>query len=125
MKIKQLIKSSQPSEIEVVNQYTQLVEQFNQLTQQLMTLNEAVNFDFMEPTAQNSIVTQFGQLIHMFDGAKRGLGLANRLKPSLTKTKQLSRIMGNLNQIRNKIKNVERMIRSEIDNSRPAQMRAQ
>ena len=44
------------------------------------------------------------ELEKLLDAAKRGLGLANKLKNPAEKKKHLSRILGNLNKIRAALK---------------------
>ena len=54
-----------------------------------------------------------GDLERMMDGARRGMGLANRLRDPVYKRQHLSRIMGNMNRIRAALQRMIRQLETE------------
>jgi len=60
-------------------------------------------------SALDTVMTQL-------DAAKRGLGLVNKLGDSPSRTRNRSRVMGNLNKIRGNLRRVEKMISDIVDN---------
>lgn len=73
------------------------------LLENIQELEEAVDTSSMN----------LSQLEKGFDAAKRGLGLANKLKNPADKKKHLSRIMGNLNKLRAALKRIHDAIEVE------------
>lgn len=84
---KEINDNSKPEELE-----EQLLEQ--ELLENIQELEEKVDTSSMN----------LDQLAKGFDAAKRGLGLANKLKNPADKKKHLSRIMGNMNKLRAALK---------------------
>jgi len=58
------------------------------------------------------IMAGMDQVMKQMEAAKRGLGLVNKLGDSPSRTKNRSRIMGNMNRIRANVRRIEKMLAS-------------
>lgn len=101
-----------------------MVGQLDVIGESLLQLNEAVT-----DLAVTDLPTMYDEAIKRLEAARRGLGLANKLKDPLQKKENARRIMGNMNAIRGQIsrltKATEEMIRNSItDNMQNQQMQA-
>lgn len=92
-------------EQDLLNEFDCLKLRFHNLLESASMLVES-NLSAVE----GDMMAQMDELSKRFEAAKRGLGLVNKLSPGPTKSKHMSRIMGNLNRIRGMLRQVEKQI---------------
>ncbi len=76
-----------------------------QLQENIRELEEDVT-DTNLPIGERTRDNRIAELSTRLDAAKRGLGLANKLKNAAEKKQHLSRIMGNLNRLRGALQRI-------------------
>ncbi len=125
---------------ELEAEYNNLVEQTNRILSQLSTIMEAPQMAEIgdrlaggqapheaaaaTPAPGNvqggedvgDALNALDTVMQQLDAAKRGLGLVNKLADSPSRTRNRSRVMGNLNKIRGNLRRVEKMISDIVDN---------
>jgi len=60
--------------------------------------------------SMEEVIAGMEQVMQQMDAAKRGLGLVNKLADGPSRTKNRSRIMGNMNRIRANVRRIEKML---------------
>ncbi len=65
-----------------------------------------------EPSSseENDVLVAMDRVIRQMEAAKRALGLSNRLGDGPSRTKNRSRILGNMNKIRANLRRIEKML---------------
>lgn len=59
------------------------------------------------------IMAGMDQVMKQMDAAKRGLGIVNKLGDSPSRTRNRSRVMGNMNRIRGNLQRIEKMLAAQ------------
>lgn len=60
--------------------------------------------------SMEEVMTAMEQVMKQMEAARRGLGLVNKLPDSPSRTRNRSRVMGNMNRIRANVRRIEKML---------------
>lgn len=96
--------------------YQQLVEQLQELKQRHQFLANHFNFLKEDHNMSDELYSLLVDIQKRLDGARRGLGLANKLASydKDASRKHRIRILANMNVIRGKLRQVERAIEQQV-----------
>jgi hypothetical protein len=96
---------------------TELNEEITKLEEEFAQIVEAMPEPGKVEGGENldKLMGAMDTVMQQLDAAKRGLGILNKMADSPLRTKNRSRVMGNLNKIRANLKRVEKMFSAAID----------
>lgn len=87
-----------------------LEEDMNQFAQGRTGAPEPGTTDQGVGTEPDDIIAALDQAIKQMDAAKRGMGILNKMGDSSFRTKNKSRVLGNMNKIRGSLQRVDKML---------------
>jgi len=92
-----------PSDAEIFAQLKELGMRLKSIQQDVKSVKEDI-------ATGADLRKEFGQAVFRFEAAKKGLGIANKLRNPEDKKKHLSRVMSNINVLRNMVNRLEKEV---------------